>query len=146
MDQKSLVIKTHPSNIEIDYSGSDIVKITIHNDMDLHIAFDNNVMLETKGDFTIISKGELGLISMGSPLCLDSVDSIIHMNYRQSKHLVNLPESAQYREELDKENQKCIELATMQEMQTKTLKERVSELETIVKNLHDRFKFLPVIK
>ncbi len=135
MKNKSLVIKTHPSNVEVDYSDSDIVTVKIHSDMDLHIEFDNNVMLETKGDFTIASQGELSLISLGEPLCLDSVDSVIHMNYRQSKIIKDLPESIEYRKKLDEESKHCIEFATMQEMQNKTLKERVSILEKKIEKL-----------
>jgi len=129
MIDKSLTISTHPENIEVNYVSNDIVEVKIHSDLAITIEMDNDVMLKSKGDFVIASEGELDLISFGKPVCIDSVDSVIHLNSREAKPIKDFPESKNYRENLLIENKKNIQIATMQEMQNKTLKERVSILE-----------------
>ena len=129
MENKSLTIETHPNNIEVDYIDDKIVRIKIHSDMALKIEMDNDVMLESKGDFSIISEGELSLISLGQPVCIDSINSVIHLNSRESKPIKDLPESIEYKKKQIENNKQCVQIATMQEMQNKTLKERVSIVE-----------------
>lgn len=146
MKNKSLTIQTDANNVEIDYPSEDVVRVKIHNNMSLHIEMDNDVLLESHGDFAIAAEGELSLISLGQPVCIDSVDSVIHMNYRESKLLKHLPESIEYRKKLEEENKKCIEFATMAEMMTKTLKERVSELEKEFKILEKRVTYIAKTK
>jgi len=138
---KSLTIQTNTNNIEIDYPDKDTVRVKIHSDMELHIEMDNDVMLESHGDFTIAANGELGLISLGRPLCLDSVDSEIHMNYRQSKHLINLPESIAYRKKLDEENQKCIE-NNVDIIEHNSLKKELDELKYQFEILEKRVTYI----
>ncbi len=134
MDNKSLTIKTDSKNIDVTYVDNEVV-VEIHNNMDLKIEFDNNVMIESKGDITFASQGELALISLGEKLCLDSVDSEIHLNYRESKHLINLPESISYRKKQDEIALQNVQIATMQEMENKTLKQRVSDLEDHIRSI-----------
>ena len=124
-----LTIVVSPENIEITHHDN-CVEVHIKNDnIPLVLNMDGDGMINSKGDFYIQTEGELGFITHGKPLCLDSVDSEIHFNYRQSKPLIDNPKSIEYRKDMDKENKKCIQIATMQEQQNKLLKDRVTILE-----------------
>jgi len=124
-----LTIVVSPENIEI-INHDTCVEVHIKNEnIPLVLNMDGDGMIHSKGDFYIQADGELGFITNGKPLCLDSVDSEIHFNYRQSKPLINKPKSIEYRKKLVEENKRTTQLVTMQELQTKTLKERVSILE-----------------
>lgn len=137
MKNKSLTIQTNSKNVDVEYINNEVI-VKIHNDMDLKIEFDNNVMLETKGDFTIATHGELGLLSFGEKICIDSVDSEIHMNSRESKHLRNLPESIEYKEKMKEQQNSNKQIAIMQELQNKTLKQRVFDLEEQLKKIKEK--------
>jgi hypothetical protein len=132
---KSLTIQTHPNNIKVEYIGDDIVKVHLHSDLALCIEFDNNVLLHSGGDFAISASGEINLISQGSPICIDSIGSKIHLNSREGKLIRNLDESIEHRKNMAEEEKRINHITTMQEMQTKTLKERVSYLENQVESL-----------
>jgi len=129
MDNKSLTFQVHPSNIKVDYIGKDLVKVNIQGNMSVSIGFDNDVLLRTEGDFVVASKGEINFISDGEPICIDSLNSVIHLNSREGKYIKDLPESIKYRERLKEERKQNTQIATMQEIQNKTLKKRVSILE-----------------
>lgn len=134
MENKSLTIEVDSSNVEIEYRDK-MVCIHIHNNMAIKLEMDNDVLLESHGDFSIVAGGELSFISSGEPICIDSIDSVIHMNYRESKLIKHLPESIIYKQKIVDRERKNTQIATMQEMQNKTLKERVSILEDKIKKL-----------
>ena len=129
MKKKMLVFETKPSNIKLDYISDDAVRVSIFGDMSVGIEFDNDVLLKTKGDFIVASKGEINFITDGKPISIESLNSQIYLNSREAKYIKDLPESILYREKLKEENKKDLQIATLQELQTKTLKERVSILE-----------------
>jgi len=132
MKNKSLTLQVHPDDITIDNSRKDLISIEIRNSLSLSIEFDNDVLLKSGGDFVIASKGEINFISDGEPICFDSLNSVIHLNSREGKYIKDLPESIEYRQYLIDESKRNIQIATMQEMETKTLKERVSILEETI--------------
>jgi len=129
MKNKSLIFEAHPSNIKVDYIGKELVRVNIQENVAVNIEFDNDVLLKSRGDFVIASDGEINFITNGKPLCIDTLNSNIHLNSREGKYIKDLPESIEYRKEMKKENKKCIQIADMQEAQNKLLKERVTILE-----------------
>ena len=140
MDNKSLTFQVHPDDITIDTSKKDLVKIDIHNNMAISIGFDNDVLLRAEGDFVVAAKGEINFISDGEPICIDSINSEIHLNSREGKWIKDLPESIEYRQYLLEKSKRNIQIATMQEMQNKTLKERVSVLENQLEDIGNILK------
>ncbi len=128
MKSKSLTIQVHPDDVKIN-TYKDIISIEIHSEMGISVEFDNSVLLKSQGDFMIAAKGEIDFISYGKPICLESINSEIHLNSREAAPIKNEPDSIEYRKNLKIENKQNIQIATMQEMQNKTLKERVSILE-----------------
>jgi hypothetical protein len=128
MKNKSLTLKVKSEDVEI-IREEDSVTIHIKNDVALNIIMDGGGMIHSKDDFFIAAEGELGLMSFGKPLTIDSVDSVIHQNYRESKLLKDLPESIEFRKRCDEENQKCITFAVDQEGFNRLLKDRVTILE-----------------
>jgi hypothetical protein len=135
MEEKSLVFETKPEAIEVEYVSDDLVRVKISGDMAVSVEFNNDVMLSTKGDFTIATEGELSLVSKDNPINIDTVDSKLYLNSRQGKLLKDLPESKEYLERMKQEQYQNIEIATMAEMLTISLKERTTVLETQVKQL-----------
>ncbi len=132
---KSLTFKTHPDNISVDFTNKNFVSVNIHGDMGVSIEFDNDVLLKSNGDFMVVSKGEIDFITNGKPICFESINSEIHLNSRKAAPIKDHIESMEYRKQLEENNKQCSQIATMQEMQNKTLKERVSVLEKQIKSL-----------
>lgn len=141
MENKSLTLKVKASDVEI-IREDDNVTIHIKNDVALNMVMDGGGMIHSKDDFFIVAEGELGLISVGKPLTIDSVDSVIHQNYRESKLLKDLPESIAYKKSCDEENKKCITFAINQETFNKLLKDRVSILEEQFEILEKRVTYI----
>lgn len=117
---KSLTIKTHQKDVEIDYIGDDLVKIKLRSDLALCVEFDKNVLLHSKGDFVISSQGEINLVSQGRPICIDSIGSEIHLNSRASKFLKEF---------------RIIDDGKIIKSESKSLEDRVVELESQLKSL-----------
>jgi hypothetical protein len=69
----------------------------------LEICFNDNTILSTNGDLGINVNGEFSVTTNNHDLHLDSINSNIHLNSRRSKYIKDLPESIEYREQLDKE-------------------------------------------
>ncbi len=131
MINNGLIIQANSKDVFIKHNEDKVI-IEFKNDLDIIVEMGGDVALHSKGDFFIAAEGELGFISIGKPLCLDSIDSRIHMNYRMSSPIKDLPESIEYRKKLDEGNQKHIEFNTIQE---KSLKERIKLLEDKVNKL-----------
>ena len=73
------------------------IKLVVRYDAEkFEIVFQGNTKLFVDGDFHLAASGELGFITRGAPIHLDSVDSQIFLNSRRSKPLQDLPESAAY--------------------------------------------------
>lgn len=113
--EKSLTIKTHPNNVKIDYIGNDIVKIQFHSDLAISVEFDNSVLFHSSGDFIISADGEIDLISKGYPICIESIDSQIHLNSREAKPIKDLPQSFYYKQKLIEEDFKISKSLVMKE-------------------------------
>ncbi len=141
MKNKSLTLTVKSKDIEI-IEEKDNITVHINNDIVLNIIMEGGGMIHSKGDFFIVSEGELGLMSFGNPLTLDSVNSVIHQNYRESKLLKDLPESIEYKKKCDEENQKNIEFVITQERFNRLLKDRVTILENKIEEIGDILKKL----
>lgn len=134
---KSLTFETKSDNITVE-TNDGVTRVCIHNDLALVVEMDNDVMLQANGDFFIAAKGEIGLISKGKPICIDSIDSEIHLNSRKAKPIKHLPESIEYKKKMIEDNKRCIHIATMAEMRNKTLKDRVTDLENQIKIIQQK--------
>lgn len=139
--EKSLTIQTHPDNIKIDYIGNDIVKIHLHSDLALSVEFDNNVLFHSNGDFVISADGEIDLITNGSPICIDSINSKIHLNSREAKSIKDLPQSFEYKQKLIGEDLKLSNISKIKNLEEKELRKKVNFLE---KKLEALIKILEI--
>jgi len=75
-----------------------------HNNSSIIIDFnDDKLNIFIDGDINIGINGELGIATKDHNICLDSINSNIFLNSRQSKALKNLPESIEYLENLKKQ-------------------------------------------
>ncbi len=135
MNKKSLTFETHPSLIEIKEISDEIVRVQFNGDLAVSVEFNNDVMLASKGDFTLASEGEMSIISKDNPICIDSIDSDIYLNSRKSKLLKDDPKSIEYNRKMITERKSNLRIATMAEMENKTLKQRVTELEEQMEEL-----------
>jgi len=129
MMEKGLIIKTHPDNIKLNYIGTDIIQIQILNDVSLCIEFENDITLKSKGDFVISAQGEIDLISLGKPICIDSINSQIHLNSREAKSIKDLPQSLEYKQKLIGEDLKLFNISEIKNLKEKNLEKRVIFLE-----------------
>ena len=102
--EKNLTLTVKPENVEI-IQENDMVTIKISNDMKMTIQMTGDMMIQTGGDFHILSKGEMSFASENG-VHIDSVGSNIHLNSRQSKILKNTEEAIQYKVKHELENNK----------------------------------------
>ena len=78
-----LLIRYDKENLEIVFKGN----------RNNSISLEGNTKLGVKGDFYVVVDGEMGIVTNGEPLHLDSLNSGLYLNSRVSKMLKNLPES-----------------------------------------------------
>jgi len=97
----------NPINLLIEYD-KDNVRIIFGGNKNNEIVFGNNTKLLVDGDLYIASKGELGLFTKDSNLCMDSIGGNIYLNSRMSKVHKDDTEAIEYRKKL-KKNRKEIE-------------------------------------
>ena len=102
--EKNLTLKVKPENVEI-IQENDMVTIKIFNDMKMSIQMAGDIMLQTDGDFHVLSKGEMSFASENG-VHIDSIGSNIHLNSRQSKILKDTKEAKRYRVKQELENNK----------------------------------------
>jgi len=122
--ENGLVISVKPEDVKI-VKNDDLITITIKNDMSLMIKMDNDVMLKTQGDFHILSDGEISFASKNN-IYLDSIDSNIYLNSRNSSILKDEPESIKYRIKQQLEyNKKQLEM----KQESVLLQDRITKLE-----------------
>ena len=133
--KNSLSFETHPSLIDVDYVGSDVVKVQIHGDMAVNIDFDNDVMLSTGGDFIIAAKGEIDLISKDNPICFESINSEIHLNSRNAKPIKGSKESLEYKQKQLEYQKSKTQNAEIHADANQTWEDRLTELENQVNYL-----------
>ncbi len=136
---KGLVIEAKTKDVTIQ-TANGITKIQIHNNIKLGIEVDGDLMLKSGGDLVITADGEIDLITKGKPICIESLDSELHFNSRLAKPIKDLPESIKARQKMIEQNNKYIQIANMAEKRNKLLKERVSILEKLVKDISNNFK------
>lgn len=90
----------------------------------LTIRFEGQLNIRFNDDFTLESTGQIDLISRQNMICLDSVDSSIHLNSRKSKNLWN-----------DEEEKKFLRIKDEQERAIKRMrikeKNQMSDLEKL---------------
>ena len=139
MNNKSLVIEAKAADVIVETKDG-LTRVQIHNNIKLGIEMDGDVMLKSGGDFVIAANGEIDLISNGKPICIDSINSNLFFNSREAKPIKDLPESIEYKQKMIEENKANVQIATMQEMQTQTLKQRVSELEKQLQLVQHKIK------
>ena len=122
-----------PEDVEI-VKENGLISITIKNDMSMVVDLNNDIMLKTKGDFHILSEGEMSFASKNN-IHLDSVGSNLYLNSRQSSVLKDEPESIAYRAKQELK-QGTIQLEEMKQHEfTLMLKDRVTKLEQQIKDL-----------
>jgi len=102
---KGKVQIVNPINLLIEYD-KDNVRIIFGGNKNNEIVFGNNTKLLVDGDLYIASKGELGLFTKDSNLCMDSIGGNIYLNSRMSKIHKDDTEAIEYRKKLE-EKEKC---------------------------------------
>jgi len=101
-------------------------------DDQVEVVIAGNTQMMVDGNFYIGVNGEMGLMSNGEPIHIDSLNSNIHLNSRKSKILKDLPESEEYRNKIE-EQRKIQENQLFEEHQN--LIDRIKRLEQEVKEL-----------
>ncbi len=118
-----LVVRYDDENLEIKFKGK----------KNNSIMLDGNTKLCVNGDFYILAAGEMGLVTDGSPMHLDSVNSKLFINSRVSNLLKDLPESIEYRrknaEEQEQGRQKIIKERESEVGHMKKLERKVYQLQ-----------------
>lgn len=66
------------------------------------VRHDNNTRLVVDGDLYLVATGEIGIMTNGSNISLDSINGKVFFNSRQSKPLRNLVSSRKYLETIAK--------------------------------------------
>ena len=93
-----------PIELLIEYDEN-TVRLVFNTNKNNEIIFSNNTKLLVDGDFYIASKGELGLFTKGSNLCMDSIGGNIYLNSRMANIHKNDPEAIEYRENINKQTE-----------------------------------------
>jgi hypothetical protein len=135
MSNNKLILKIKPEDIEI-IKKNNIIEINILNSTDIVFNLENNLMFKTKGQFHILADGEISFASKDG-LHIDTIDSKLFLNSRNSSILKDLPESIKYRTKMELEYNKIKLEALKQEEFTLLLKDRVSLLENKIKELEN---------
>lgn len=115
-------IEILPFNFIIQFNG-DSIQMFVKGNTNMHV----------DGDFNLGIDGEFSVISNNNPIHLDSINSNIYLNSRQSKILKDLPESIEYRKK-QKENMQIKEL----NLHNDDLKERIKKVEKELEELKCR--------
>ncbi len=138
LENKSFVPITI-GNTNINYN-SDKHEISIKNNRlkPLSINFDGELILSTSKGLQIVSTGQVDIVTNDKLICLDSVNSFIHLNSRKSKLTEHLRKS-NLNKRIDHQQQKLLEQKRME--QDKKISE-FSELIDIIDNLNDRLRAL----
>jgi hypothetical protein len=110
-----MIVRFNKDKLQIRFEGSE----------DNTIALGGNTTFLFEGDTYFKSQGELGFITNGNDIHLDSVGANIHLNSRLSKPLKELPESIKLREVRSK-------LPMLEEREIDKLKKRIEYLEEVV--------------
>lgn len=134
---KNLIIEAKAEDVIIETSKG-ITKIKICNNIKLGLEVDGDLMLKSSGDFVIAAGGELDLISMGKPICIESINSELHFNSRIAKPIKNLPESIEARQKMIKDHEFQVQIAAKMEIRNKILKDRVTDLEEQIKAIQQK--------
>lgn len=114
-----------PNGIDVDYDREkNVLVLKNNNAAPLTIRFEGQLNIAFNDDFTLESTGQIDLITYEKMMCLDSVNSCIHLNSRKAKKLWN-----------DEEEKKSLEVKEEQERAIKRMrikeKNQMSELEKL---------------
>lgn len=117
-----------PNGIDIDYdSESNIMTLKNNNAMPLTIRFEGGLNIQFDEDFVLESTGQVDLITHDNMICLDSIDSAIHLNSRKAKKLWNEDEERKVLE-VEKEQERAIKRMRIKEKNQMTGLEKLQQL------------------
>ncbi len=120
---------TIPSgDIEVREENNNTI-ISIKNSKHIVFDLDGDTMFKSNGKIFFVSDEEIGFISKKN-IHLESIDSKIYMNSRQCSLIKDKPESIEYRVKKELEHNQQRLFVMKQESFIKSLKERVSDIES----------------
>ena len=130
-------ISIKPFNMFIKFDKENL-QITVDGGDNNEILLKGNTKMLVDGDFYLASTGEMGLMTNGQNLSLDSVNAQIHFNSRNSKLLKDAEETILYKAKLLEETNKR-QITNIQENYQITdiigdLLKRVNNIERLQKN------------